>query len=143
MRSQRSVRRALCPLLVWEIYCQHMKAKPWVDRAALGRRLGEERDRLGLSQFALAEIGGVAKRTQAAWECGDQVPNAEYLALTADAGLDVMYVVAGRRASQVQPGAIKGLITDQEMALLEDFRNSDLAGRTATLVVAHAFAIRG
>ncbi|MCL7660626.1 XRE family transcriptional regulator, partial [Klebsiella pneumoniae] len=40
----------------------------------IGSRLREERERLGLSQQALGEIGGVKKLTQLNYEKGDRAP---------------------------------------------------------------------
>lgn len=68
------------------------------NRTFIGSRLREERDRLGLSQDQFAELGGVSKRTQVSWERGDQTPNAEFLSVVAAAGVDVQYVITGRRS---------------------------------------------
>lgn len=64
----------------------------------IGSRLREERERLGLSQAQLAKIAGTATRTQVAWEQGEQTPNAVYLAVVSQHGMDVQYVVTGQRA---------------------------------------------
>ena len=67
-------------------------------RLEIGIRLREERERLGFSQQAFAEIGGASKRSQVEWEKGAQVPNAEFLAHIASRGADVTYIVTGVRA---------------------------------------------
>lgn len=67
-------------------------------RLEIGVRLREERERLGFSQQAFAEIGGASKRSQVEWEKGAQVPNAEFLAHIAARGADVAYIVTGVRA---------------------------------------------
>ena len=67
-------------------------------RLEIGVRLREERERLGFSQQAFAEIGGASKRSQVEWEKGAQVPNAEFLAHIATRGADVAYIVTGVRA---------------------------------------------
>ncbi|MCP2517051.1 helix-turn-helix domain-containing protein [Achromobacter mucicolens] len=67
-------------------------------RLEIGVRLREERERLGFSQQAFAEIGGASKRSQVEWEKGAQVPNAEFLAHIATRGADVTYIVTGVRA---------------------------------------------
>ena len=46
----------------------------------IGQRLREERERLGLSQVAMSDIGGVKKLTQLRYEKGDSFPDAAYLA---------------------------------------------------------------
>ena len=61
----------------------------------IGQRLREERERLGLSQVAMSDIGGVKKLTQLRYEKGDSFPDAAYLAALSRFGLDVQYVVLG------------------------------------------------
>lgn len=63
----------------------------------LGERLRSERERLGLSQVAFGEIGGVQKVAQINYEKDKRKPDAEYLAAIAVAGADVLYVVTGQR----------------------------------------------
>jgi transcriptional regulator with XRE-family HTH domain len=78
-------------------------------------RLKSERERLGLSQSAFAEIGGVQKRTQINYEHGNRKPDTKYLEGIAAAGADVAYILTGTP---------KGL-----REVLEDVRHStDLAG---------------
>lgn len=62
-----------------------------------GARLQEERERLALNQTDFAEIGGVKKRAQVNYESGERSPDADYLARLAGAGVDVLYVLTGRR----------------------------------------------
>ena len=61
------------------------------------QRLREERVRLKLTQAELATYGGVRVNAQTTYEGGRRVPNAIYLAGVAKAGVDVLYVVTGRR----------------------------------------------
>jgi len=63
----------------------------------IGRRLKEERERLGLSQPAFADLAGASKGSQIAWEKGVASPNAVALASFAKAGVDLLYVVTGER----------------------------------------------
>lgn len=56
-----------------------------------------ERRRLGLNQTALAEVGGVSKATQVAYEAGSTRPDAAYLAKVADVGVDVCWLLTGRK----------------------------------------------
>lgn len=65
------------------------------------RRLVAERKRLGLSQTALAEAGGVSKGSQILYEKG-RSPTADYLAGIDGVGVDLMYILTGRRSSEVQ-----------------------------------------
>jgi len=65
-----------------------------------GDRLRLERERLGLSQEALGEIGGVKKLAQINYEKGKRHPDAEYLAAIAAAGVDVLYVLTGQNSNR-------------------------------------------
>jgi transcriptional regulator with XRE-family HTH domain len=58
-----------------------------------------ERLRLGLSQTALADLGGVSKATQVAYEAGTTRPDSAYLAQVATAGVDVCWLLTGRKLS--------------------------------------------
>lgn len=66
-------------------------------RIEIGARLKEERERLGMTQQDFAALGGASKRSQIEWEKGGQVPNAEFLAALDTRGVDVLYIVTGRR----------------------------------------------
>lgn len=66
--------------------------------SSIGQRLKEERLRLGLSQTKMAETGGVVRSAQQNYENDTRKPDAGYLALVADFGVDVQYVVTGKRA---------------------------------------------
>jgi transcriptional regulator with XRE-family HTH domain len=70
-------------------------------RKAIGQRLSEERVGLKLSQQEFGESVGKSRRAVAAWEAGEQSPDAHVLAQAAQAGLDVLYVVTGRRGGQL------------------------------------------
>ncbi|WP_374439096.1 helix-turn-helix domain-containing protein [Pseudomonas panipatensis] len=65
---------------------------------SLGERLLEERVRLAMTQEDFGALAGVTRKTQRLYESGERVPDANYLAAVADAGVDLLYVVAGRRA---------------------------------------------
>ncbi|QKI69074.1 helix-turn-helix domain-containing protein [Achromobacter xylosoxidans] len=65
---------------------------------ALGLRLAEERDRLGLTQERFGELAGVSRNSQANYEKGARQPDAAYLELIASAGVDVLYVLTGARS---------------------------------------------
>ncbi|AQU84904.1 MULTISPECIES: XRE family transcriptional regulator [unclassified Halomonas] len=64
----------------------------------IGERLKEERERIGLSQTALAQIGGVGKTTQIKYEKGASNPDSSYLSAVADEGIDIFYVLKGQRS---------------------------------------------
>lgn len=65
----------------------------------LGARLKAERERLGLNQTDFAAVAGASKHAQINWEKGAAAPNATALEAWERLGLDVLYVVTGKRAS--------------------------------------------
>ncbi|MDA8455277.1 peptidase S24 [Acidovorax sp. GBBC 3334] len=67
-------------------------------RTFVGERLREERERLGLRQPDMAAIGSAKARTYQDWERGIASVSAEFLSAVADRGLDVAYVITGRRS---------------------------------------------
>jgi transcriptional regulator with XRE-family HTH domain len=67
----------------------------------IAHRLRAERERLGMSQAALAALGNVSRRTQANYEAGERQPDAAYLAASAGGGVDVLFVLTGIRAGEV------------------------------------------
>ncbi|RYE00579.1 MAG: XRE family transcriptional regulator [Sphingobacteriales bacterium] len=119
-----------------------MTAKPRIDRADIGRRLRQERDRLGLSQGELATEGEISQRTQAAWEKGEQTPTADYLARVGQAGVDVLFVVMGLHVWEVEGGPSSAVLAPDEAELLRNFRSTDDEGRAAAILVISALATR-
>lgn len=96
-------------------------------RTSIGARLKEERERLGFSQPAFAAIGNASKGSQLAWEKGTATPNAEFLHDVARVGVDVLYVVTGRRDS--------GLTSPDEEMVLVGYRQLDARGRAGVLAL--------
>lgn len=82
------------------------------EKRPIGARLKEERVRLGMTQPAAAEAGGVSKTTIVSYESGSHAPDAVFLSRLAVHGLDLSYVVTGEPAS-VRAG------TDLDWQLLE------------------------
>ncbi|KUM45032.1 helix-turn-helix domain-containing protein [Pseudomonas sp. EpS/L25] len=64
---------------------------------ALGDRLRQERDRLQLTQDELGQLGGVNRNSQGKYEKGERNPDSVYLEAVAAAGVDVLYVLTGKR----------------------------------------------
>lgn len=62
-----------------------------------GKRLREERERLGLNQEAFGAIGGVKKLAQLKYEKGERAPDALYLAAIKNKGVDIVYLLTGER----------------------------------------------
>ena len=84
----------------------------------LGDRLREERERLGYTQPAFAEVAGAKKHAQINWEKGAAFPNAAALEAWSKVGLDVLYVVTGQRS---QPVPAQALLPEGDRILLDNF----------------------
>lgn len=72
----------------------------------IGGRIKLERSRLGMSQDDLGSIAGVGYKTVGLYEAGKRSPDAEFLARIGAHGIDVLYVITGRR--EAQPTATAG-----------------------------------
>lgn len=62
-------------------------------------RLKEEREKLGLTQQAFGEALGTTKKSQYGYEKGTGYPKADYLIAASDLGVDVLYVLTGKRTA--------------------------------------------
>ena len=98
----------------------------------IGERLREERERLGYSQTAFGELGGVKKLSQINYEKGVSYPTAAYLECLAKVGADVMYIVTGSRGGVV--------LTVEETKLLDNYRHSAGPAKAALRATSHALA---
>ena len=92
-------------------------------------RLKAERERLGYTQTEFAEIVGASKRTQIGWEQGRSAPDALALATWIEEGLDVAYVLTGKRSRK---DAASELPADEQL-LLEAYRGLAAAKRKELL----------
>ena len=71
-------------------------------------RLREERVETGMSQTEFAAVAGVGKQSQINYESGKRHPDASYLSAIAGIGVDVLYILTGRRElSASQPRTMK------------------------------------
>lgn len=98
-------------------------------------RLVEERKRLGLSQEALAAFGQVQKRAQSYYEQGERLPDARYLAGISSVGVDLLYLILGKRT----PLAHQSL-SEAEQALVRLWRNTDSTQQAALGTLLAAFS---
>ena len=101
----------------------------------IGKRLREERERLGLSQPAFAAVAGTTKQTLFSWETGKTAPDGFQLEALATAGADVLYILTGQR-SRAQPAHDAA-----EQVLLDSYRRCSSQARqnliqTAALLAA-------
>ncbi|WP_028206599.1 XRE family transcriptional regulator [Paraburkholderia nodosa] len=92
---------------------------------SIGARLREERQRLRLSQVELATLGGIGKQAQLRYEKDERVPDAAYLASIETAGVDVLYIVTGRRNTSD--------LSADESDLVRRYRDAPEAVRAAAL----------
>ncbi|MBF0185997.1 MAG: hypothetical protein HQM06_16630 [Magnetococcales bacterium] len=69
-------------------------------------RLKEERGRLGLSQAAFGMLGGVSRAAQESYESGRRDVGSDYLAGLAEAGVDVLYILTGKRSTENNPDTV-------------------------------------
>lgn len=100
-----------------------------MHKSAIGARLREERERLGMSQTQFAGLGEASKRAQINYEQGDSTPDASYLAAVSRVGVDVQYIITGMRSSA---------LVGREALLLEGFRKMDEATKERTLAMVYS-----
>lgn len=73
----------------------HMSLQPSTISTGFGQRLREERQRLGLTQTELAQIGGVKRLAQSQYERETSSPTVRYLAAIAGAGVNLNALLCG------------------------------------------------
>jgi transcriptional regulator with XRE-family HTH domain len=88
-------------------------------------RLREERERLCLTQDALAAAMRCSKRAVANYESGERSPDAGQLTGAAHAGADVLYILTGQRTG--------ALLSPEEQTLLTYYRDAAPAVRRAAM----------
>lgn len=92
----------------------------------ISERLKTERERLGLSQQALADLLEISLRSQQNYEKGDRMPDAAYLSAIAAAGADVLYILTGQRSQAVPEQAT---LSPRQRALLDNYDHTDAEGQ--------------
>ena len=65
-----------------------------------GKRLSEERERLGFTQKEFAERAGIRRVTQCLYESEDSVPNYRYFAAIETLGADLSFLFFANRQSE-------------------------------------------
>ena len=76
-----------------------MRAKEgFFERMSFGSRLAEERKRLGLKQAEFADLVGTDVPKQSLYENDRRELRADYLARLAEADIDIIYILTGRRS---------------------------------------------
>jgi len=110
--------------------------------SGIGLRLRQERERLGLSQKAFGEVGGVEANAQGKYENGDRAPKADYLSRVAERGVDVLYVLTGAHT----PTLVDNLSSNEETVLgsYRTLKKEDQAAiHRLTTQLAEAYATYG
>jgi len=74
-------------------------------------RLKKERERLGYSQTEFSKMAGATRKTLFNWEAGSGSPGIEALNTWSEVGLDVLYVVTGRRSVSYPTHAQSAVVT--------------------------------
>lgn len=75
----------------------------------IGQRLREERERLGYTQPAFAELASTTKKSQIDYEKDLTQPKAGYLASIAEAGADINYIVTGNKTETPKRNLLEGI----------------------------------
>lgn len=94
-------------------------------------RLKEERLRSELTQADVAEITNVSREMWGKYERGAALPGVTVLMEADRAGLDVLYILTGRRKSRGTEG-----LSEAEGELVLSYAHADQKGREALLAVA-------
>lgn len=76
-----------------------LKFRGRTNESSLGERIRRERKQKGLSQTVFGELASVTKRSQILYEGGQRVPRADYLVSLEAMGVDLYYVLTGRKSS--------------------------------------------
>lgn len=104
----------------------------------IGDRLRSERERLGLSQTEFGQSAGVGRKSQFNYESDERLPDAAYLAAVAGLGVDVRYVITGRRDYSPPP-----TLSSEERTLLELWRAASHDTRKAAMGALVGASTRG
>src|SRR5689334_8167109 len=106
----------------------------------VGDRLREERTRVGLSQEELAAVGGLRKQAQLNYESGTRSPDASYLLALESAGVDIVYVLTGRR---VVTDSAAVILDEDEQEILRKYRKLNEAGKGAVEALMNGYLFAG
>ena len=93
------------------------------DLDTVGGRLAFERNRLKLSLEVFGQRCGVSRLTQLKYENGQHHPDTRYLIGAIELGVDVMYVITGKRNAQQMEPDVQNLV-DVYLIAPESFKNA-------------------
>ena len=91
----------------------------------------DERLRIGPSQDEFATVGGVARRSQSAYESDERSPDASYLLAVREIGVDIGYVLTGERSTAGEPASEAGGRDADEADVLAMYRQLNDAGKAS------------
>lgn len=106
----------------------------------IGKRLREERERLGLSQPAFAAVAGTTKQTLFSWETGKTAPDGFQLAALATTGADVLYILTGQRAGGASAPPPPRAVSEGDRILLDNFHAAPAQVQAGVKTALGAFA---
>lgn len=109
----------------------------------ISERLKSERENLGLSQQALADLLGISLRSQQNYEKGDRSPDSAYLAAIAAAGADVLYILTGQRAGGASAPPPPRAVSEGDRILLDNFHAAPAQVQAGVKTALGAFASAG
>ena len=109
----------------------------------IGKRLREERERLGLSQPAFAAVAGTTKQTLFSWETGKTAPDGFQLAALATTGADVLYILTGQRAGGASAPPPPRAVSEGDRILLDNFHAAPSQVQAGVKTALGAFAPGG
>ena len=109
----------------------------------IGKRLREERERLGLSQPAFAAVAGTTKQTLFSWETGKTAPDGFQLAALATTGADVLYILTGQRAGGASAPPPPRAVSEGDRILLDNFHAAPAQVQAGVKTTLGAFAPGG
>lgn len=103
-------------------------------RSEIGKRLRAERERLGLKQEDYFRLGEWSARTVSNWEAGRTTPTADFFADVEVLGLDVNYIITGRRLSKPLTGPAAAPAGDSDTIRLPLFSATGSMGKGNDLI---------
>ncbi len=90
-----------------------------MDSKFISRFVKAERQRLGWTQQAMADFGGVSKSSQVGYESGARVPDMRYLQRVAKEGADAVYLLFGERSQPSDAPSFNWNAHDQILNTIE------------------------
>ncbi len=90
----------------------------------IGKRIAEERKRLGFTQAAFAEKMGISLSSQKRYETGERMPSIDYVIAASGLGVDARYIASATRESSEQVDFFSGF--DGRLAVMLAFNVLEL-----------------